>query len=119
VLVSIDRIDVKPYSVVSIRSYVFNESGEQVSATRVNADAVVLRGRELIRLTIQRALIDVPDVAQPQAEIAEWARATEGGYSPADLPFHIVFLRRLFFAGTFLGTFLPSLRASESPIAIA
>lgn len=38
-------------------------------------------------------------------------------------PFQILFWRRLFFAGafpdTFLGTFLPSLRASDSPIAIA
>jgi hypothetical protein len=78
VLVSIDRLDAKSYSVVSIRSYVFNGSGEQISTTKVNADAVVLRGRELIRLTMQRMLTDVSDVPQLQAEISEWAHATEG-----------------------------------------
>ena len=77
VLVSIDRLDAKSYSVVSIRSYVFNAGGAQVSITKVNADAVVLRGRNLIRLTMQRMLTDVTDVAQLQAEISEWVRAIE------------------------------------------
>ncbi len=78
VLVSIDRLDAKSYSVISIRSYAFNENGRQLSTTKVNADAVVLRGHNLIRLTMQRPLTDVSDVAQLRAEISQWARASEG-----------------------------------------
>jgi hypothetical protein len=78
VLVSIDRLDAKSYSVVSIRSYVFNGNGGQVRTTKVNADAVVLRGRDLIRLTMQRMLTGASDVGQIRAEVSEWARATEG-----------------------------------------
>lgn len=76
VLVSIDRVGAKAYSVVSIRSYVLDVGGEQVSLTKVNGDAVVLRGSGLVRLTIQRVLTEPSDVAQLQSEIAEWARAT-------------------------------------------
>jgi hypothetical protein len=78
VLVSIGRLDAKSYSVVSIRGYVFNANGGQVSETKVNADAVVLRGRSLIRLTMQRMLTGASDVTELQAEISQWARATEG-----------------------------------------
>ncbi len=76
VLVSIGRIGAKSFSVVSIRSYVLDASGEQVSLTKVNASADVLRGSRLVRLTVQRVLTDSSDVAQVQGEIAEWARAT-------------------------------------------
>ena len=78
VLVSIDRLDANSYSVISIRNYVFNENGRQVSTTKVNADAVVLRGQNFVRLTMQRMLTDVSDVSQLRTEISEWARATEG-----------------------------------------
>jgi hypothetical protein len=61
--------------VVSIRSYVLDASGEQVSLTKVNASADVLRGSRLVRLTVQRVLTDSSDVAQVQSEIAEWATA--------------------------------------------
>jgi hypothetical protein len=76
VLVSIGRMGAKSFSVVSIRSYVLDASGEQVSLTKVNASADVLRGSGLVRLTIQRVLTDPSDVAQVQGEIAEWAQAT-------------------------------------------
>ncbi len=81
VLISIDRLDVNSYSVVSIRSYVFNVNGTQVSMTKVNADAVVLRGRRFIRLTMQRMLTNASDVTRLQTEISEWARATESAKS--------------------------------------
>jgi hypothetical protein len=77
VLVSMKRLDPKSYSVVSIRSYVFNSSKGQERAERINADAIVLRGRRIIRLTIQRRLTAVSDVTDVQAEIAQWARAME------------------------------------------
>ena len=77
VLVSIDRLDAKSYSVVSVRSYVFNQNGQQVGTVKVNADAVVLRGGDFVRLTMQRVLTDVSDVAALQTEISAWARATE------------------------------------------
>jgi len=75
VLVSIGRIGPKSFSVVSIRSYVLDESAEQISLTKVNASADVLHGSKLVRLTIQRVLTDPSDVAQVQSEIAEWANA--------------------------------------------
>ena len=78
VLVSIERLDAKSYSVVSIRSYVFNEGSGQTRTTKVNADAVVLRGSDLIRLTMQRVLSKPADVDQLRGEISQWARATEG-----------------------------------------
>ncbi len=84
VLVSIDRLGPRSYSVVSIRSYVVDVSGEHVSATRVNGDAVVLRGSDLVRLTMQHALTDPSDVAQLQGEIAEWARAIAASPSATD-----------------------------------
>ena len=84
VLVSIDRLGAKSYSVVSVRSYVLDLSGEHVSATRVNGDAVVLRGSELVRLTMQRALTDPSDVAQLQGDIAEWAQAIAASPSATD-----------------------------------
>jgi hypothetical protein len=77
VLVSITRLDANSYSVVSIRSYAFNTGGGQISMTKVNADAIVLRARSLIRLTMQRMLTRASDVADLQAEVADWARATE------------------------------------------
>jgi hypothetical protein len=58
VLVSIGRIAPKSVSVVSIRSYVLDASGEQVSLTKVNASADVLRGPKLVRLSVQRVLTD-------------------------------------------------------------
>lgn len=77
VLVSIKRLDAKSYSVVSIRSYVVTVSGTPISTVKVNADAIVLRGQNLIRLTMQRTLAGAADVADLQAEVAEWARAAE------------------------------------------
>lgn len=84
VLVSIDRLGTKSYSVVSIRNYILDLNSEHVSAIRVNGDAVVLRGSELVRLTMQRALTDPSDVAQLQGEIAEWARAIAASSSVMD-----------------------------------
>jgi hypothetical protein len=78
VLVSIERLDAKSYSVVSIRSYVFNASSGQTRTTKVNADAVVLRGSDLIRLTMQRVLSKPADVDQLRGEISQRARATQG-----------------------------------------
>jgi hypothetical protein len=80
VLVSIDRVGAKGYSVVQIRHYVIDVGGEQVSFMKVDGNAVVLRGSGLIRLTIQRMLTDPSDVAQLQGEIAEWARTTAASY---------------------------------------
>jgi hypothetical protein len=77
VLVSMKSLDTKSYFVVSIRSYVFNTGKGQESAERVNADAIVLRGQRIIRLTMQRRLTEVADVDDIQAEIARWAKATE------------------------------------------
>ena len=79
VLVSIDRPGMDSYSVVSIRSYTLDLHGEQLSAVRVNGDAIVLRGSKLIRLTMQRILRDPSDVGLLQREVAEWARVTGGG----------------------------------------
>src|SRR5262249_26102771 len=75
VLVSIGRIGPKSFLVVSIRRDVEVESGEQISLTKVNASADVLRGSRLVRLTIQRVLTDPSDVAQVQSEITEGADA--------------------------------------------
>ncbi len=75
VLVSIGRMGPKSFSVVSIRSYVLQASGEQLSLTKVNASADVLRGSRLARLEIQRVLTEPSDVAQVQSELAEWAHA--------------------------------------------
>jgi hypothetical protein len=75
VLVSIGRIGAKSFSVISIRSYVLDASGDQVILTKVNGSADVLRGTRLVRLTVQRVLTDPSDVAQVQSEIAEWANA--------------------------------------------
>jgi hypothetical protein len=77
VLVSMESLDLKSYTVVSIRSYVFNGSKGQEGAERINADAIVLRGHRIIRLTIQRRLTAVGDVANVQADIAQWAKAME------------------------------------------
>jgi hypothetical protein len=82
VLVSIDRGRDNYYSVTSIRTYVVDSNGGRVTLTKVNSDAVVLRGSQLIRLTIQRALTDPTDVAQVQGEIADWARATTQSFLP-------------------------------------
>jgi hypothetical protein len=82
VLVSIGRIGPKSFVVVSIRSYVLDTSGEQVSLTKVNASADVLRGPKLVRLSVQRVLTDPSDVAQVQSEIAEWATAVSS--APTD-----------------------------------
>jgi hypothetical protein len=82
VLVSIGKTGPKSFSVVSIRSYVLDASGEQVSLTKVNASADALRGSRLVRLTVQRVLTDSSDVAQVQSEIAEWATAVSS--SPTD-----------------------------------
>lgn len=82
VLVSIGKTGPNSFSVVSIRSYVFDANGEQVSLTKVNASADVLRGSRLARLTIQRVLTDPPDVVQVQSEIAEWANAVSS--APTD-----------------------------------
>jgi hypothetical protein len=76
VLVSIDQADSKYYCVTSIRTYVIELKGKQVTSTKVNSDAVVLRNSQLIRLTIQRVLSNPADVAQVQGEIADWAQAT-------------------------------------------
>jgi hypothetical protein len=84
VLVSIDRVGAKAHSVVSIRSYVLDTGGEQVSTTRVEAAAVVLRRSGLVRLTMLRALTDPSDVAQLQSEITEWAQATAASSYPTD-----------------------------------
>jgi hypothetical protein len=75
-LISIDRPDAMYYIVTSIRTYFLKVNGEQVTSTRVNSDAVALRGSQLIRLTIQRTLRARADVAQVQDEVTDWARAT-------------------------------------------
>ena len=86
-LVSIGRIGAKSFSVVSIRSYVFDTKNliwlnavklpvmnfGQVIVRKVNGSADVLRGSRLVRLNMQRVLTDPSDVAQVQSEIAEWA----------------------------------------------
>lgn len=77
VLASIDRLDAGSYSVVSVRSYALDVNGERVTQTKVNADAVVLRGASLIRLTIQRALHEPADVERLRSEVGLWARAIE------------------------------------------
>jgi hypothetical protein len=82
VLVSIGRIGPKSFSVISIRSYVLDASGEQVSLTKVNASADVLHGSRLVRLTVQRVLTDPADVTEVQSEIAEWANAVSS--APTD-----------------------------------
>lgn len=82
VLVSIDRADPSYYSVTSIRTYVVNSNGGQVTLTKVNSDAVALRSSQLIRLTIQRTLTDPADVAEVEGEIADWARATAQSSPP-------------------------------------
>jgi hypothetical protein len=84
VLVSIGKTGPKSFSVVSIRSYVLDASGEQVSLTKVNASADVLRGSRLVRLTVQRMLTDSSDVAQVQSEIAEWATAVSSAPTDQD-----------------------------------
>lgn len=84
VLVSIDRLDDKSYSVTSIRRYVFEIDGGRVGRTKVNSDVVARRGSELIRLTIQRTLTGPSDVSQVQGEIADWARAITR--NPPSLP---------------------------------
>ncbi len=82
-LVSIDRVDRSYYVVTSIRSYAVNSNQLALTATRVNADALVLRGSRIVRLTIQRTLSDPADVAQVQSEIRTWAQAIAHGASPA------------------------------------
>ena len=82
VLVSIGRIGTNSFSVVSIRHYVFEASGEQVIQTKVSGSADVLRGSRLVRLTVQRMLTEPSDVAQVQSEIAEWANAVSS--APTD-----------------------------------
>jgi len=95
-LVSIGRIGAKSFSVVSIRSYVFDTNNliwlnaaklpfmnsGQVIVRKVNASADVLRGSRLVRLDMQRVLTDPSDVAQVQSEIAEWANAVSS--APTD-----------------------------------
>lgn len=76
-LVSIRSLDAKSYSVVSIRSYVFNVGKGQEKAERINADAIVLRGQRMMRLTMQRRLTKAADVDEIQADIARWAKAME------------------------------------------
>jgi hypothetical protein len=82
VLVSIGRTGANSFSVVSIRRYVFDASGEQVIQMKVNGSADVLRGSRIVRLDIQRMLTDPSDVAQVQSEIAEWANAVSS--APTD-----------------------------------
>jgi hypothetical protein len=77
VLVSMKSLDSKSYSVISIRSYIFNTEKGQEYAERVNAAAIVLRGQQIIRLTMQRRLTEVADVDEVQTEIARWAKAME------------------------------------------
>ncbi len=77
VLVSMKSLDTKSYFVVSIRSFVLNTSKGQVNAEMVNADAIVLRGQRIIRLSMQRRLTEVADVDDFQAKIAKWAKAME------------------------------------------
>lgn len=76
ILISIDRNSEYYYTVTSIRSYVVDVNGRQIKSTRVNADAIALRGSQIIRLTIQRTMGDADDVAKARAEIADWAQAT-------------------------------------------
>lgn len=73
-LVSIERGSGNYYTVTSIRTYVVDHNGSRITATKINSDAVVLRGSQLIRLTMQRPLSDSADVAQVEGEIADWAR---------------------------------------------
>jgi hypothetical protein len=82
ILVSIDRGARDYYAVTSIRTYVADVNGRRVTSTKVNSDAVALRGSELVRLTIQRTLSAPADVAEIQGEIADWARATTGNVMP-------------------------------------
>jgi hypothetical protein len=82
ILVSIDRGAGDYYTVTSVRTYVADLDGSRVTSTKVNSDAVALRGSELVRLTIQRTLSDPADVAEVQGEIADWARATTGSLVP-------------------------------------
>ena len=75
VLVKIDGEHSGYYIVTSIRTYVVEADGMSVKATKVNADAVVIRNSGLVRLTIQRTLTDPADVARAQADIDRWARS--------------------------------------------
>jgi hypothetical protein len=79
VLVAIAPIHDKFYVVTSIRIYAFRSNGVNVETKKVNADAVVLRGSRLIRLTIQRTLSEPTDVTEVQAEIDKWAKMVAQG----------------------------------------
>jgi hypothetical protein len=63
------------YTVTSLRTYVIDTGSGRKIFTRVNADAIAFRRSRIIRLTIQRKLLDPSDVAQVQRDIAAWAQA--------------------------------------------
>ncbi len=75
VLVAIVTPSKNYYVVTSIRSYVWRTGRGDVEMTKVNSDAVVLRGSRLIRLTVQRKLSGAGDVEQVQTQIGNWAKA--------------------------------------------
>lgn len=75
ILVKIDGDHSRYYTVTSIRTYAVASGSANVTIAKVNADAVVLRDSKLVRLTIQRALIDSADVGRAQVEIDRWAKS--------------------------------------------
>lgn len=74
VLIEIGLIHDRFFVVTSIRTYIFESNGGYVEEKKVNADAVVLLGSQLIRLTIQRTLNAPTDVTEVQAKIENWAK---------------------------------------------
>ena len=75
ILVKIDHDHSNYYTVTSIRTYVVAANAARITATRVNADAVVLRDSRLLRLTIQRTLTGPADIARAEADIDRWAES--------------------------------------------
>ena len=79
VLIEISPIHNNRYIVTSIRTYVFDSNGGTVQVKKVNADAVVLRGSQLIRLTVQKTFSSPADVAEVRVEIDNWAKMVAQG----------------------------------------
>jgi hypothetical protein len=75
VLVSIEQPDRYYYVITSVKSYEIELNGKRVLSTIVHSGAVVLRGDDLIRLTVQQSLTDPADVPKVQSGISDWARA--------------------------------------------
>ena len=74
-LVKIDKANDGYYSITSIRTYVVAAGGTNVTAIKVNADAVTVRNSKLVRLTIQRTLTEPDDVTRTEADIDRWAKS--------------------------------------------